>query len=111
MVKNEFLGEVIDELIKCQFEIIIKVDSFFKLQKALSKQINFLITNSFSSLIAILYRLDISEEKLRNLLANNTDKNAGDIIADLIIERQLLKIELRRTFKFEKDQISEEERW
>ena len=111
MVKDELLGEVVDELIKYQFEIIIKIESFFQLQKVLSEQINFLITNNFSSLIAVLYRLDISEKKLRNLLANNTDKNAGDIIADLIIERQLLKIELQKTFKFEKDQISEDERW
>ena len=111
MVKDELLGEVVDELIKYQFEIIIKIESFFQLQKVLSEQINLLITNNFSSLIAVLYRLDISEKKLRKLLANNADKTAGDIIADLIIERQLQKIELRKTFKFENDQISEDERW
>ena len=111
MVKGELLGEVIDELIKFQFEIIIKIESFSHLQKVLSEKINFLITNNFSSLIAVLYRLDISEKKLRNLLANNGGKNAGDIIADLIIERQLQKIELRKTFKVENDQISEDERW
>ena len=111
MVKGELLEEVVDELLKYQFEIIIKIASFFQLQKVLSEQINFLITNNFSSLIAVLYRLDISEKKLRMLLANNADKNAGDIIADLIIERQLQKIELRKTFKVENDQISEDERW
>lgn len=111
MVKDELLGEVVDELLKYQFEIIIEIESFFQLQKVLSEQINFLITNNFSSLIAVLYRLDISEKKLRMLLANNVDKNAGDIIADLIIERQLQKIELRKTFKVENDQISEDERW
>ena len=111
MVKDELLGEVVDELIKYQFEIIIKIESFFQLQKVLSEQINFLMTNNFSSLIAVLYRLDIAEKKLRKPLANNADKTAGDIIADLIIERQLQKIELRKTFKFENDQISEDERW
>lgn len=43
MVKDELLGEVVDELIKYQFEIIIKIESFFQLQKVLSEQINFLI--------------------------------------------------------------------
>ena len=111
MITDELLGEVVDELIKYRFEIIIKIESFFQLQTALSEQINFLITNNFSNLIAVLYRLDISEKKLRKLLANNADKNAGDIIADLIIERQLQKIELRKTYKFENNQISEDERW
>ena len=110
MIKDALLGEVVGELTKYQFEIIIKIESFFQLQAALSEQINFLIKNNFSSLIAVLYRLDISEKKLRRLLANNADKNAGDIIADLIIERQLQKIELRKIFKFENDQISEDER-
>ena len=111
MVKVELLGEVVDELIKYQFEIIIKIESFSHLEKVLSEQINFLITNNFSSLIAVLYRLDVSEKKLRMLLANNADKNAGDIIADLIIERQLQKIAARKTFKTNADNIPEDEKW
>jgi len=61
-----------------------------------SGYINPLITNNFNKLISILYRLDINETKLMQLLHDNPAEDAGMIIADLIIERQLQKIKSRK---------------
>lgn len=76
----------------------------------LSEKINHLILNDFESLIRILYRLDVEEKKLRNILQQNPDKDAGLLIADLIIEREQKKAETRKMFRQEND-ISEEDRW
>lgn len=76
----------------------------------LSAKINELVNTNFSKLVGILYRLDISEKKLKELLANTSDTPAGDVITSLIIERQLEKIESRKTFKQNND-ISDSEKW
>ncbi len=58
----------------------------------------------------MLYRLDISEEKLRTSLDAGTGEPAGTMIATMIIERQLQKIESRKRYKMEGD-IPEDEKW
>ncbi len=81
-----------------------------QLHKDLSAYINNLIITNFERLIQLLYRIDVSEYKLKALLKENPTEDAGLIIADLIIERQRQKIRLKQTFS-NNDAISEEERW
>ena len=76
----------------------------------LEAYINYLIQNNFQKLISILYKIDINENKLRELLQRDKDKNAGEIIARLIIERQLKKIDTPKNF-INKDDIAGEEKW
>lgn len=80
------------------------------LLKRLSAEVNHLIQADFHRLIAVLYRLDISESKLKQTLEENTDKDAGELIAMLIIERQLQKKATRQAFKPQQD-IPEDEKW
>lgn len=84
--------------------------SYQKIIEDLSEYINRLIDTDFSMLLSLLYRLDISEEKLRNSLDVGTGETAGTTIATMIVERQLEKIESRKLFKA-KDDISEDEKW
>jgi len=77
----------------------------------LAVHINKLIQTDFHKLIAILYRLDVSETKLRQLLEENTGSDAGLIIADLIIERQLQKLKSRQQFRQRDNDIDENEKW
>lgn len=81
-----------------------------KLQQELAAFVNNLINTNFEKLVSLLYRIDVSEIKLKELLKNNEDKNAGEIIAALIIERQQQKIKSKRLFSRD-DDISEEEKW
>jgi len=76
----------------------------------LSEYLNHLINNDFQKLLYHLYRIDISEQKLQKLLADNPDKNAGDIIAHLIIERQLQKLESRKKYS-SPPADADEEKW
>ena len=69
-----------------------------ELQQKLTAFINELILNDFQRLISILYKVDVDEKKLKRILKENTGTNAGKIIADLIIEREIQKIETRKQF-------------
>jgi len=77
---------------------------------ALSGYINGLIVAHFEELITLLYRLDINEKKLRDLLQQHTSEDAAPIIATLILERQEQKIRSRQSFT-QKDNIAEEDKW
>jgi hypothetical protein len=66
--------------------------------ETLVEKINHLLVNDFERLVGILYRMDVNEEKLRDLLKRRTDENAGKLIAKLMIERQVEKNETRKRF-------------
>ena len=78
---------------------------------ALSKRINDLILNDFEKLILLLYRLDVNEAKVIQLLKDYPHSDAGSMIATLIIERQLQKIKTRKTFRQGDFNIDEDEKW
>ena len=82
---------------------------FFKQQ--LAEKINELINSDFQKLISILYRIDISESKLKLLLKENPNIDGGAIIADMMIERQLQKIRSRQQNSKRDENISDEEEW
>ncbi len=60
-----------------------------------------LIQNDFNRLLSILYRVDISEEKLKQKLAENknTDVQSAELIANLLIEREEEKIKSRAKYR------------
>jgi replicative superfamily II helicase len=81
-----------------------------QLKENLSDYINHLIQTDFQKLIFLLYRIDISEPKLRALLNENHNADAGKIIADMIIERQMQKIKSRRENRRD-NIIPDEDKW
>ncbi len=82
-----------------------------ELEKLLSVYVNDLIQHNFQQLITLLYRIDVNETKLRKLLQEHTNETAGNILAKLIIERQIQKIKTRQQFNQAENDISEEEKW
>ncbi|HUS00894.1 MAG TPA: hypothetical protein VMY77_04165 [Chitinophagaceae bacterium] len=76
--------------------------SMEKLRQKLVIFINHLIQNDFSNLVSILYKIDVDEGKLKRVLREDAGKDAAGIIADLILERELQKIESRKLFKGKK---------
>ncbi len=79
--------------------------------RQLAQRVNDLLINDFDRLIAILYRMDVSDIKLKALLKNNPGEDAGRIIAELMIERQAQKIESRKQFTRRESDIDENEKW
>ncbi len=78
---------------------------------ALSAKINELILNDMEQLIRILYRIDVNEAKLRELLRQHPDQDAAAIMSRLIIERQLQKIRLRKAGGKQNPGTPDGERW
>jgi len=103
--------ELIDNIKKDMAIILPDKISLKELEEALTIYANQLIQKDFQKLVTLLYRIDVSEAKLKYLLQLQTDENAGNIIAKLIIERQLQKINSRQQFSKHNDDISEEEKW
>ena len=69
------------------------------LERVLAERINTMITADFNRLISLLYRVDVSETKLKQLLRENAGTDAGLLIARLVLERQWQKIETRRKYR------------
>lgn len=81
------------------------------LREKLTAHINHLINHDFEKLVFYLYRIDINEAKMKQLLDRQQGEHAAALIADLIIERQLQKNKSRREFRQRDNDISEEEKW
>lgn len=75
--------------------------------------VNHLLLHDFNKLVQILYRVDVSERKLKELLQENPQTDAALIIADLLIKRQEEKIKIRKAFKTRPstDNSIGEEKW
>jgi hypothetical protein len=80
-------------------------------REELSVYINKLINADFEKLVFLLYRIDIQESNIKQLLALPSSNNAGEIIADAIIKRQAEKVTTRQLYKQCEDNISEEDKW
>ncbi len=85
--------------------------SLAALKEQLTEYINHLINHNFEKLVYYLYRIDVNEHKIKQLMQQQGGENAAETIAQLIIDRQLQKIESRRQFKQQDNTINEEEKW
>lgn len=82
-------------------DVIPSADSpaFSNMLEMLARHINELIQSNFNMLLALLYRVDVDETRVKTELKNaNKEETAGHIIARLIIERQNEKLKWRKKF-------------
>jgi lipopolysaccharide assembly outer membrane protein LptD (OstA) len=111
MNDNDAIKELANELRQTELQLPAQIDNGEQLKEQLALRINYLITANFSLLVSILYRLDISEKKLKYFLSQPQQMKAGDIIADMIIERQLQKLASRQLFKGKFSNAPDDEKW
>jgi hypothetical protein len=81
-----------------------------KLRDQLVNLINHLLLNDFNKLVQVLYRIDVNEQKLKQLVQKNPETDAAVIITDLLIERQEQKMKTKISFKKD-DNIPDEDKW
>ena len=74
-----------------------EVSSAEDFQKILAKVIRHLLDNDFEQLLNGLYRIDVSEEKVKAAMATQGD--VADNLALLIIEREMQKVVTREKYK------------
>ena len=102
--------QLIRELAK-SYELPIKEGNSELNRLWLAERINELLNHDFSRLISILYRVDVSEARLRNMLKQHPATDAGLIIADLLVQRQVEKEKSRQQFRAENQTPDENEKW
>ena len=81
-----------------------------ELEQKLTDHINHLINTDFEKLIYYLYLIDVNESSIKQLLQQQQGENAAQLIARLIIDRQLQKLQTRQQFR-QSNTESDEERW
>lgn len=79
-----------------------------QMEELLAVEVNRLIETDFNHLVYILYRIDIDEQKLKELLKNNAQTDAGLLISRMIIDRQRRKILTRQRFENQSGNNQEE---
>ena len=77
----------------------------------LKAAVNDLINHDFDALLQLLYRVDVSESKLRTMLQQLPGNDAAEIVTNLLVERHLQKIKSRRENLQRDESISDDERW
>lgn len=82
-----------------------------ELEEQLTQHINHLINTDFEKLVYYLYRIDVNETKMKQLLEQQGGENAAQLIARLIIDRQLQKIKSRAEHKPTATDDEGAERW
>lgn len=64
-----------------------------QLRETLVNAFAYLVDNDFPKLVQILYKADVDQYKLKELLENVEGKSSAEVIADAYIARQMAKIE------------------
>ncbi len=71
-------------------------NAYTELHRQLISQIELLIRNSYSTLISVLYRIDLSEDEVKKGEAELPNYNQVEALAHLIIVRELKKVLSRK---------------
>ncbi|PWS30100.1 hypothetical protein [Pedobacter paludis] len=64
-----------------------------RLKQAMIDAFDYLVDNDFPKLIQILYKADVDQYKLKELLENTEGLSSAEVIANTYIERQKAKVE------------------
>lgn len=90
------------EFVKSDYSSLIPNNDFERLEefrKYLTEKMKDMLDNNYNLLINTLYRIDISEKKLSELFSSRNKESIPEKLADLIIERQVEKINFRKRYR------------
>lgn len=85
--------------------------TYEQLESLLAARLETMINTDFQQFVLLLYKIDVAEKKVRQVLTDDTTENVYRKIAALLIERQQQKIISRKTFTRPVNEDDEEERW
>ena len=94
-IVQNLTNAIVDELDLDQKDSIHSVDL---LKKAIASRVQELLVSDPSLLFSYLYRLDVSEAKLKEAL-NPTEGDIIEAITDLIFDRQLQRVKTKSQYR------------
>ena len=78
---------------------LTKFEKLEEFRKYLTEKMKDMLDKNYNLLINTLYRIDISEKKLAELFSSKNKESIPQKLADLIIERQIEKINFRKRYR------------
>jgi hypothetical protein len=96
------LDKISQEILARNFDLEIP-DDFKLFREELIRRLDYLINRDFEKLLWILYRIDVKEQLVKDVLSDKENLNPAETLADLIIQRQLQKAQTRLKYKGEND--------
>ncbi|RPE13336.1 hypothetical protein EGT74_07350 [Chitinophaga lutea] len=86
--------------------------SMADLEKILAEKLEILVERDFQQFVLLLYQVDVSERKVKEILAAQNYPDVFISIARLIISRQTEKIKSREKYKQPPENLpDDEEKW
>ncbi len=86
--------------------------SMEELEQLLSERLEVLVEKDFQQFVLLLYQVDVSEKKVKAILASEGYPDVYHSVAKLIIDRQMEKIKSREFYKQPPESLTdEEEKW
>src|SRR5581483_8535807 len=99
---NNEVALITSEIIARDFDFQLpeQADNLFaQMRERLVDKLNYLLDHDFEKLLWILYRIDVDEKLVKTTLANNPNNATAELLADLIIQRQIKKAETRIKYR------------
>lgn len=90
------------DFVKNDYSSLVPNNDYERLEefrKYLSDKMKDMLDKNYNLLINTLYRIDISEKKLSELFSAKNKESIPQKLADLIIERQIEKINYRKRYR------------
>jgi hypothetical protein len=90
------------DFVKNDYSSLVPNNDYERLEefrKYLTDKMKDMLDKNYNLLINTLYRIDISEKKLAELFSAKNKDSIPQKLADLIIERQIEKINYRRRYR------------
>ena len=90
------------DFVENDYSSLIPNNDFERLEefrKYLTEKMKEMLDKNYNLLINTLYRIDISEKKLSALFSSKNKELIPEKLADLIIERQVEKINFRKLYR------------
>ena len=72
---------------------------FQALKKNVEKIVRNMLNTQFEVLLQIFYRIDVDENKVKQILSTHNPDDICSDLAELIIERELIKVASRRKYR------------
>ncbi len=105
-VVQETADRIIRDFESFGFKIIFSgrpEEAYKELMEQLTPAIEYMLSSNGTKLMQVLYRIDIAEEKLKTAIDRFTDLSFAQVIARLIIEREMQKVLTRRIYKSQQE--------
>jgi hypothetical protein len=90
------------DFVKNDYSSLVPNNDYERLEefrKYLTEKMKDMLDKNYNLLINTLYRIDISEKKLSELFSAKNKDSIPQKLADLIIERQIEKINFRKRYR------------